>query len=67
MKKKGATYMETNFYINGKKNTKKALTEQLGKERLNRYIAEAKETFFEDPYIQNDFLTANGILTIEFC
>ena len=59
--------MKTKFYINGKKTTKKALTEQFGKERLNRWIAEAKETFFEDPYIQNDFMTSKGMLTIDFC
>ncbi|MBR1443117.1 MAG: hypothetical protein IJ583_06240 [Firmicutes bacterium] len=58
--------MRTRFYLNGKKVTKKAVTEMLGKERLNRLIAEAKEAFFEDPYIQNDFFTKGQILTIEF-
>ena len=58
--------MRTRFYLNGKKVTKKAVTEMLGKERLNRLIAEAKEAFFEDPYIQNDFFTKGQILAIEF-
>lgn len=40
--------MKTTFYLNGKKTTRKALTEMLGADRLKRYIEEAKETFFED-------------------
>lgn len=59
--------MKTNFYFNGKIITKKAATEKVGKERLDRMIREAKETFFEDPYIENDWFIGNGMLTIEFC
>ena len=60
--------MKTKFYLDGKKITKKALQERIGEERLKRPIQEAKETFLEDPLIQNDFfLGREGMLTIEFC
>ena len=47
--------MRTKFYLDGKKITKKALQERIGEERLKRLVQEAKETFLEDPLIQNDF------------
>lgn len=60
--------MRTKFYLYGKKITKKALQERIGEERLKRLVQEAKETFLEDPLIQNDFyLGREGMLTIEFC
>lgn len=60
--------MGTKFYLDGKKITKKALQERIGEERLTRLVQEAKETFLEDPLIQNDFhLGREGMLTIEFC
>lgn len=60
--------MRTKFYLDGKKITKKALQERIGEERLKRMLQEAKETFLEDPVIQNDFyLDREGMLTIEFC
>lgn len=60
--------MRTKFYLDGKKITKKALQERIGEERLKRMLQEAKETFLEDPLIQNDFyLGREGMLTIEFC
>lgn len=60
--------MRTKFYLNGKKITKKALQERIGEERLKKLVQEAKETFLEDPLIQNDFyLGREGMLTIEFC
>jgi len=60
--------MRTKFYLNGKKITKKALQERIGEERLKRLVQEAKETFLEDPLIENDFyLGSEGMLTIEFC
>lgn len=60
--------MRTKFYLDGKKITKKALQERIGEERLKRMLQEAKETFMEDPLIQNDFyLGREGMLTIEFC
>lgn len=60
--------MRTKFYLDGKKITKKALQERIGEERLKRMVQEAKETFLEDPLIQNDFyLGRDGMLTIEFC
>ena len=59
--------MKTTFYFNGKRITKKAATELLGKEKLDRFIEEAKETFFEDPLTQNSFwLGGRNMLTIEF-
>ncbi|HAP8930933.1 TPA: hypothetical protein IV330_000233 [Enterococcus faecium] len=60
--------MRTKFYLDGKKITKKALQERIGEDRLKRLVQEAKETFMEDPLIQNDFyLGREGMLTIEFC
>ena len=60
--------MRTKFYLDGKKITKKALQERIGEERLKRMLQEAKETFLEDPLIQNVFyLGREGMLTIEFC
>ena len=60
--------MRTKFYLDGKKITKKALQERIGEERLKRLVQEAKETFLEDPLIQNDFyLGREGMLTIECC
>ena len=59
--------MKTNYYLNGKKTTKKALTELLGKERLDRMTKEAKEGFMNDPLEQQSFfLGTTGMLTIEF-
>ena len=60
--------MRTKFYLDGKKITKKVLQERIGEERLKKLVQEAKETFLEDPMIQNDFyLGREGMLTIEFC
>ncbi len=59
--------MKTKFYLDGKKTTKKALAEKIGKERLDRMVGEAKEGFFSDPLEQQSFyLGSAGILTIEF-
>ena len=63
---KGENTMKTTFYLDGKKTTKKAVKELIGEERLKRILEEAKETFFEDPLVQNDFFIGNGMLTIEF-
>ena len=65
-KTKGENTMRTNFYLNGKKITRKAVKELVGEERLKEMLAEAKETFLEDPLTQNDFFIGNGMLTIEF-
>lgn len=60
--------MRTKLYLDGKKITKKVLQERIGEERLKKLVQEAKETFLEDPLIQNDFyLGREGMLTIEFC
>ena len=67
-KQNGGRKMRTKFYLDGKKITKKALQERIGEERLKRMMQEAKETFLEDPLIQNVFyLGREGMLTIEFC
>ena len=59
--------MKTIYYLNGKKTSRKALTEKIGADRLKRYIEEAQETFFEDPLTQNSFwLGGKDMLTIEF-
>lgn len=58
--------MRTKFYLDGKKITQKAVKEQIGEERFKAILKEAKETFQEDPLIQNDFFIGKGILTIEF-
>ena len=59
--------MKTTFYLNGKKTTRKAVTELISAERLERYIAEAKDSFFEDPLTENSFwLGGRNTLTIEF-
>ena len=53
--------MKTKFYLDGKKTTKKALAEMIGKERLDRMVGEAKEGFFADPLEQQSFtLAAQG-------
>jgi len=44
------------FYLNGKKVSKKSLEEKFSKERIKERIAEAKETWAEDPYIQVDWM-----------
>ena len=59
--------MRTVLYLNGKKTTRKAIKELVGEKELKRMLAEAKETFMEDPNIQNDFWLGMGMLTIEFC
>jgi len=59
--------MKTRFYLDGKKTTRKAVKELVGEERLKRMLNEAKETFMEDPSIQNDFFLGHQMLTIEFC
>ena len=58
--------MRTNFYLNGKKITRKAVKELVGEERLKEMLAEAKETFLEAPLTQHDFFLGNGLLPIEF-
>ena len=59
--------MKTTFYLNGKKTTRKAVTELISAECLERYIEEAKESFSEDPLTENSFwLGGRNTLTIEF-
>ncbi len=58
--------MKTIYRMDGKKISKKALTEQIGAERVKRMTQEAWETTQEDPYICNDFWIGSGMLNIEF-
>ena len=58
--------MTTKFYLDGEKITRKAVKELIGEERLKRILEEAKETFLEDPLVQNDFFIGSGMLTVEF-
>lgn len=58
--------MKTIYRLDGKKITKKALTERLGAERLKEMTREAWETMMEDPNISNDFFIRDGMLNIEF-
>ena len=65
-KAKEENTMTTKFYLDGKKITRKAVKELIGEERLKRILEEAKETFLEDPLVQNDFFIGSGMLTVEF-
>ena len=58
--------MKTTFYLDGKKTTRKAISEIIGAERLDRYIGEAKAAFREDPLTENDWYIGRGIMTIRF-
>ena len=58
--------MTTKFYLDGKKTTRKAVKELIGEERLKRMLEEAKETFREDPLVENDFFLGRQMLTIRF-
>lgn len=58
--------MKTIYSLNGKKITKKALTEKIGAKQVKMMTSVALETMLEDPRICNDFYTKDGILHIEF-
>jgi len=59
--------MKTIYRLDGKKITKKALTEKIGADRVKRLTKTAIETFKEDPLIANDFFMGSlGMLDIEF-
>jgi len=58
--------MKIKFYLNGKKTTRKAIKKLIGEDQLERMLAEAKETFKEDPLIENEFFIEPGMLTIAF-
>lgn len=64
--KTDGTTMKTKFYPSGKKTTRKAIKEQVSKERLAKMLKEAKETILEDSLTQNDFFIGSGMLTIAF-
>lgn len=59
--------MKTTFYINNKKTTRKVVKEMVGEVRLKEMLAQAKETFFDDPLTLISFyLGGREMLTIEF-
>ena len=54
------------FYINGKKISKKALAEKIGKEKLDQRIQEAKKEWAEDPdLLVQWWLGGKDTMTIE--
>ena len=55
--------MKTKYYLKGKKITKKAAVEFLGEERFKVRLAEAKQTFKDDP--NEEISWADGFM-IEF-
>lgn len=58
--------MKTNFYLNGKKTTRKAVKEMVGAERLDQMLKGAKEAFFTDPLEEISYYIGSGMLTIQF-
>ena len=58
--------MKTNFYLDGKKTTRKAVKEMVGTERLSRMLKDAKESFFADPLEEISYYIGRGMLTIQF-
>ena len=65
--------MKTTFYFidwqdqgNPRKITRKAAIELFGTERFKEVMADAKETFMEDPGISIEFMVAGGRIHIEF-
>lgn len=59
--------MTTTIYLNGKKIPKKNAVALVGEQRMNRMLNESKESFFEDPNVQNDYYIGGGkTLTIRF-
>lgn len=55
--------MKTKYYLKGKKITKKAAIELLGETRFKARMEEAKQTFKDDPNVENSW--ADGFM-IEF-
>lgn len=59
--------VKTVFYLNGQKITRKDLNELLGAAAVRELVRQAKETFFMDSNILNQFyLGSYGYLTIYF-
>lgn len=57
---------KTVFYYNDKKISAAKAKEIAGPDRLKRLVADAKEQYSEDPYVQNSYMVSGGMLTIEF-
>lgn len=58
--------MKTTLYLNGKKTTHHAIKKLIGADALERFILYATEEFWNDPFTENTFMTASGLLTIRF-
>ena len=58
--------MKAEFYLDGKKISRKSIVEMVGKSRFEKMVMAAKETYTEDPLIENDFYIGKGMLTIKF-
>jgi hypothetical protein len=58
--------MTTRLYLNGKPLSKAEATKLVGEKRLRQMLEEAKATFLEDPWVENDYMVPDGTLTIEF-
>lgn len=58
--------MTTTLYLDGKKISIAKVKKLIGEERYSRIKEEAKETYYEDPFIENSFFIGKGILTFKF-
>lgn len=58
--------MRATLYLNGKKTTRKAIIEKIGKESLDKFIRDSKEAFLDDPYEQQSWWIGCGMLSVEF-
>lgn len=57
--------MTVTIRMNGSKISKKAAAEQIGKERLEERIKEAKEGYFEDPFATASWMDGMEIVVTE--
>ena len=59
--------MKLKLYLNGKRITQKKAIELVGDERFNRLLADAKDVFFKDPFVEiSFFIGGDKILNFEF-
>ena len=54
------------YYLDYKKISKEKLVNLIGKDKVDKYTEGAWENTLEDPNVQNDYPTSQGMLTIEF-
>lgn len=58
--------MTTTLYLDGKKTSVAKVKKLLGESMYERLKEKAKETYLEDPYIENSFWIGKGTLTFMF-